>query len=149
MADILLPQEIADHLLSLDKIKSNNDTYEFPDDSGGKLIIPLVSKESQEEFHLDVWRGGINLKKGRYQNRGRKTIILARIDFEGAPHRNPDDEEISCPHLHVYREGYGDKWAYPLPESFQDHDNKWNLFQDFLRYCNIVEPPDFRRGLFG
>ncbi|HEY7442131.1 MAG TPA: hypothetical protein VH701_06920 [Vicinamibacterales bacterium] len=33
----------------------------------------------------------------------------------GAPHRNPDDEEIPCPHLHLYREGYGDSLGDAAP----------------------------------
>ncbi|KJU85379.1 prophage protein [Candidatus Magnetobacterium bavaricum] len=42
-----------------------------------------------------------------------RKIILLRLCFGGHPHRNPDDTEISSPHLHRYREGYADKWAYP------------------------------------
>jgi hypothetical protein len=71
--------------------------------------------DKREHFHLDVSRGRIDLLKGKYQNRSRQAIILVRLDFGGKPHRNPDDEEIACPHLHVYREGYGDKWAMPVP----------------------------------
>jgi hypothetical protein len=27
-----------------------------------------------------------------------------RLDLDAAPHRNPDDQEIACPHLYVYRD---------------------------------------------
>jgi Family of unknown function (DUF6978) len=51
----------------------------------------------------------------------RGVAIPARLDFRGAPHRNPDDEEIPCPHLHLYRESYGDRSLMPLPaEQFSD-----------------------------
>ncbi len=33
--------------------------------------------------------GGLILAKGKIQNRARTTMVLARIDFGGAPHRNP------------------------------------------------------------
>jgi len=63
-------------------------------------------------------------------------------------HRNPDNTEVACPHLHVYREGYGDKWAMPLDDLFADTTDLMNLLEDFMRYCNIIEPPIIQRGLF-
>jgi hypothetical protein len=67
----------------------------------------------------------------------------------GAPHRNPDDEEIGVPHLHLYREGFGDKWAVPLPaDRFRNPTDVWVTFEDFLRFCNITQPPHVERGLF-
>ncbi len=76
-------------------------------------------------------------------------IVLARLDFAGPPHRNPDGEEVGSTHLHLYREGYGDKWAYPVPaERFPNLRDPWLTLDDFMRYCRIVEPPRIRRGLF-
>ena len=75
--------------------------------------------------------------------------ILARLDFGGATHRNPDGEEIGSPHLHLYREGFGDKWAFPVPsDSFADLEDPWRTLEDFMQFCNIIEPPVIRRGLF-
>jgi hypothetical protein len=89
------------------------------------------------------------LTKGTYQNRARGVAILARLDFGGAPHRNPDDQEVPCPHLHLYREGYGDRWAVPLPaERFSDASDSWLLLLEFLQFVNVTVPPDVRRGLF-
>jgi hypothetical protein len=51
--------------------------------------------------------------------------------------------------LHVYREGYGDKWAIPIPaEAFRDTRDIWVTLEDFLRYCNVTQPPNIERGLF-
>jgi hypothetical protein len=37
----------------------------------------------------------------------------------------------------------------PLPdESFSDSADVMNLLDDFMRYCNIIEPPIIQRGLF-
>jgi hypothetical protein len=75
--------------------------------------------------------------------------VLVRLDFGGAPHRNPDGEEIGSPHLHLYREGYGDKWAVPVPEDrFENLSDPWQTLEDFMRYCNVVQSPMIRRGLF-
>jgi len=149
MSDAWLTQVLADHFLGLEKYRIDDVRHPFPDDAGGRINLHLKSADEREDFQLDLWRGGINLKKGTYQNRSRKTIILARLDFDGPPHRNPDGEEVGSPHMHVYKEGYGDKWAYPLPESFINADDRWQLLQDFMTHCNIIRPPLFNRGLFG
>jgi len=148
VSDLNLAQSDADALLALEKHKVDNTVHEYPI-LGGPLKVPLISRDRREEFLLDVYQNQINLAKGTYQNRARRVVILARLDFGGAPHRNPDDEEIPCPHLHLYREGFGDKWAVPVPpEAFPSIADRWQTLQDFLRYVNVTDPPDFRRSLF-
>jgi hypothetical protein len=96
---------------------------------------------------LDITKGGISLERRTYQTRARHIVILARLDF-GSPHRNPDGEEIGVPHLHRYLEGYGDKWAHAVPaEHFQNLSDLWQTLFDFMRFCNVVEPPDIQREL--
>lgn len=147
MVDIDLTQDEADALIALHKRKTNDDVIYYPD-QGGSLIIPLISIDKKENFLLDIRRGRIDLKKATYQNRARQTIILVRLDISGAPHRNPDGEEVSCPHLHVYREGYGAKWASPVSrDKFGDIGDLWQSLVDFMRYCNITEPPDIQKGI--
>lgn len=148
MADISLTQAEADALLAMEKHRVDDLTYDYPD-LGGYLRIPLQTPDKRESFFLDISRGQINLAKGKYQNRARGVVILARLDFGGAPHRNPDDEEIPCPHLHLYREGFGDKWAIPVPtETFTDTSNRWQTLFEFMAYVNITLQPDIRQGLF-
>ena len=143
-----LTQAEADGLLAMEKRRADDRVWDLPD-LGGRESIPLVSVDGREDFFLDLQRGRINLAKGSYQNRGRQVVILARLDFRGPPHRNPDGEELGADHLHIYREGYDDKWARPVPdEFFSDLDNPWKVLQDFIRFCNIVEPPNIRQGLF-
>jgi MoaA/NifB/PqqE/SkfB family radical SAM enzyme len=72
-----------------------------------------------------------------------------RLDIDGAPHRNPDGELIPCPHLHIYRENFGDKWAYPLPQGkFRNLSDLFRTFEDFMAECNVVDPPRMQAGLF-
>lgn len=143
-----LSQAEADDLIALPKQREDTREWDYPV-LGGKISIPLVSLDHREKFVLDLSRGRINLAKGTYQNRGRGVVILARLDFGGAPHRNPNGEEVASPHLHVYREGFGDKWAFPAPrETFTDLSDLWQTLQDFMRYCNVVEQPMFQKGLF-
>ena len=148
MTDANLTQEEADKLLAMDKRRVDSVRRDYPD-LGGRITAPLVSADGREQFFLDVRRARIDLRKGTYQNRGRQVAILARLDFGGAPHRNPDGKEVGSPHLHLYREGFGDKWAFPVPAfSFSNFDDAWRMLEDFMRFCNITEPPVIKRGLF-
>lgn len=148
MADLNLTQAEADALIALAKHRVDATQWAYPD-LGGAISVPLVSADRREQFLLDLRRGRIDLAKGTYQNRGRHVVVLVRLDFGAAPHRNPDGEEIGSPHLHIYREGFGDKWAVPVPgDRFADLTNPWRTLEDFMRFCNIVEPPIIRRGLF-
>lgn len=148
MADSALNQAEADALIAMEKRRANKNQWNYPG-FGEQVTVPLISTDGREEFLLDLHRARINLTKGTYQNRSRQVVVLVRLDFGGAPHRNPDGEEIGSPHLHLYREGFGDKWAFPVPsDRFSDMGNSWQMLQDFMQFCNIVEPPIIQRGLF-
>ena len=148
MTDSVLTQKEADALLAMEKHRTDMAEREYPD-LGGVVVVPLVSTDSRERFFLDLRRGRIDLHKGTYQNRARNVVILARLDFGGDPHRNPDGVEIGSPHLHLYREGFGDKWAIPAPlDRFSNLQDLWLTIEDFMLFCNVVEPPNIRQGLF-
>lgn len=148
MADMHLTQAEADALLAMAKHRSDEERYVFPM-GGQSLSIALRSADHREHFLLDLHRARINLAKVKFQSRARQVVVLARLDLGGAPHRNPDDTEVPAPHLHLYREGYGHRWAYPVPaERFRDVADPWRTLEDFMAYCNIVEPPIIERGLF-
>lgn len=146
---IFLTQEEADVLLRMEKVQADSKTRKFPN-SGGKCEVPLISSVGigREHFLLDIYRGRIGVKT-TLQTRGRKVVRLARLDFGGAPHRNPDGREIAAPHLHLYREGYEDKWAYPLsPAHFSGNGDKRTLLEEFLQYCNIAKI-SIQWGMYG
>ena len=147
MASNDLTQSEADALIALEKRRVDDKIWRYAG-MGGSVSVPLTSTDSSENFVLDLRRGRINLGKGSYQNRGRRVVPLVRLCFGGAPHRNPDDAEVGSPHLHIYREGYADRWAIVVPgDRFTDLADQWQTYQDFLEYCNIVEPPNIERGL--
>ena len=148
MADMNLTQAEADALIGMEKHRVNEDRSDFPM-AGQSLVLPLQSADKREQFVLDMSRGRIDLLKVKMQNRGRQVIVLVRLDLGGAPHRNPDDEEIPAPHLHVYREGYGDKWAIPVPaDRFTATSDLWATLREFMQFCNVTQPPYIERGLF-
>ena len=147
MANYDLTQADANTLIALEKRRVDDNVWDYPG-LGGGVSIPLVSVDEREQFFLDLRRSRIDLAKGSYQNRGRRVMPLIRLCFGGPPHDNPDGVEIKSPHLHVYREGYGDKWAFPVPgDRFVNLSDQWQTFHDFMGFCNIVQPPNVRRGL--
>ncbi len=148
MADINSTQDEADKLMAMEKRAVDEKEWLFPS-PGDRVAIPLTSLDKRESFMLDVTRAQIKLTKATYQNRARVAIILMRLDLDGPPHWNPDGVEIPCPHLHIYREGYGDKWAIPAPVAI--YTNTLDLFSTcdaFMRHCNIIDPPEIQKGLF-
>lgn len=60
-------------------------------------------------------------------------IALARID--NVAHTNPDGTKLSGAHIHLYREGFADKWAYPI-ENF-NFDDANDSFLKFLAQVNF------------
>jgi hypothetical protein len=150
----MLTQSESDDLVNLPKMKKSDDSYGFPR-PGESLTIPIISHNGQENFLIDISRGRIRLTKCSYQERYQTIIILVRLDLDGPPHTNPDvvnvplsylthynGQTINCPHLHLYVEGFVDKWAIPAPnDEFSDITNRYDTLQDFFRYCNVVEPP--------
>lgn len=148
MADINLTQAEADALIAMEKHRCDEERSDFPM-GGQSVVIPLQSPDRREQFLLDLSRARIDLLKVKMQNRARQVVVLVRLDLGGAPHRNPDAEEIATPHLHIYREGFGDKWAIPMPaERFRNPADVWATYEDFLRFCNVTQPPHIERGLF-
>ena len=147
MSDSSLPQAEADALIGIEKHRVDDTSYLFP--ATGSLTVPLQSPDRREQFELDIYRGRIDLSKATYQERGRQIVVLVRLDIAGPPHRNPDDEEVPCPHLHIYREGYGDKWAEPAPASvFANTSDLWTTLDEFMQYCRVTKPPLIEQGLF-
>lgn len=148
MADLDLTQDEANALIAMEKHRLDDTLFVFPN-PGYRLSVPLISADKRESFLLDIARGQIKLTKATFQNRARQVVILLRLDLDGPPHRNPDDEEVPCPHLHIYREGFGDKWAVPAPaDIYTNTADLFQTFEAFLKHCNVTQSPNFQRGLF-
>jgi hypothetical protein len=150
MVEFYLSQAEADFLISTEKHRLDHKQWDYPG-LGGTIRIPMISFDKREHFVLDISRGSINLQKGKYQTRCRQSIVLLRLDFGGHPHQNPDGQEVSSPHLHMYREGFGDKWAFPMGQFktfFPAIENYWETLDHFMKFCNITRKPFINRGLF-
>jgi hypothetical protein len=102
----------------------------------------LAALDDRERFLLDVWRGTLRLTKLKFQNRVRTVVVLVRLDVDGAPHTNPDGQKLSGTHLHLFREGYDDKWAFAVDaNAFTLLSDPGTTFQEFCAFCKIESPP--------
>jgi len=109
---------------------------------GADDTYELADPNDREKFLLDVWRGTIRLSKLKFQNRVRAAIVLVRLDVDGAPHTNPDGQQLPGTHLHLFREGYDDRWAFPIDVSqFTMLSDPGTTFQEFCGFCKIESPP--------
>jgi hypothetical protein len=148
MTELLLTQKEADVLLAMEKTALGTSLIDLPD-LGGTVDILLYAEKGREEFVLNYTRHSINLSKRNHHFRARKVIGLARLDLDGPPHRNPDGQEVGSRHLHLYREGFGLKWAFEIPDnSFSNLADSFVTLEEFLIFCNVTKLPNITRGLF-
>lgn len=146
----MLEQVTADELIRCDKEIIEKDII-FPKQND-ILILNLICINSSEKLLLDINRKGtFKLTRCTYQNRYQTNAQLVRLDIDTKPHRNPDHEVISPTHIHIYKEGYGDSWAYPLnniPDMeyniFTNTSNLVETFMDFCMFCNISKIPSIQ-----
>lgn len=142
----MLTQVEADILIAMQKTFSELVTITLP--AGTDQTHELIGADKKERFLLDLSRGTIRLSKVKFQTRGKIAIVLVRLDVDGSPHSNPDGSYIGRTHIHLYREGFDDKWAYPIdPAIFTSPTDINETFRSFCGYCNIIELPSFQEDL--
>jgi len=144
----MLTQQRADELMAMVKELVDQSPIQFPV-PGEIRQLEAKSKDLRESFLFDVnRRGRIRVTKCTYQERHAVVDILLRLDVDGPPHQNPDGEVVPCPHLHVYREGFADKWAFPLPTDFTASADLVRTLQEYLRFCHVNSIPEVQRRAF-
>lgn len=153
-----LTQIEADLLLGMPKdFGAKLSAIDFPRVQAFSAEYELRGVGSPERFLLDLERGNRKRARLKFQTRARKIYILARIDIDGRPHRNPFDaphrpgERFTGTHVHLYREGFADRVAFlpvDLPEFAQPagaDDVAWLL--TFLRFCRVATIPAIQEGI--
>jgi len=142
----MLTQAEADALIAMRKAFIRPGTISMP--PGADQTYELIGDDRRERFLFDLSRGTFRLSKLKFQTRGKKVFVLVRLDIDGAPHTNPDGAKIDGSHIHIYREAYEDKWAYPIdPQKFRNLSDIQQTFLDFCQYCSIQDAPPFQEGL--
>ncbi len=141
MGHLDLTQAQADALIAMEEHRASDRDSGFPA-RGQSISLPLLSSDGREQFLLDLSRRQLDLSKVKMQTRARRVVVLVRLALGGPPHHNPHGQEVGTPHIHWYRAGYGDKWAFPVAANrFRDLTDLHRTLADFLRYCNVTRPP--------
>ena len=117
--------------------------------AGQSLVVPLQSAVKREQFLLDLSRGRIDLLKVKMQNRGRQVWCLCGSIW--AVHLTGTRMAKRFPYrtcTSIARDT-GDKWAVAVPsDRFTSNDRCLAHVGEFMRFCNITQPPHIERGLF-
>ncbi|WP_298014080.1 DUF6978 family protein [uncultured Megasphaera sp.] len=138
-----LTQREADTLREIEKAFINPASVRLPERQE-KQIYNLWYRRNdrrKDDMAISAFRGKKNPRKVSFRLLYAQGIMLARIDTQDiTSHTNPDGTRIEPlePHIHIYKEGYGDKFAYPLPTEFNHTDDIIGLFMDFLAYSNVI-----------
>ena len=137
-----MTQADADRLLALDKRFDEPDPLEM---APGKWTRNLTAVDLRERFLFDYFRGRIIFAKYRYQMRHGATEILVRYCSQ-RKHTNPPNPHhtgrFDGPHVHLYREGYDDKIAFPVSEvGIDDTSDATRVLTLILRFCHVVTIP--------
>lgn len=104
--------------------------------------------DSNNLFLLDFYRGSFELSRYTYNKRYRQTIILLRYD-NGGRHTNPDGASFEGPHIHLYKEGYNDKFAYPISDiEIEESDTIEVVLNKILHFCNVTKLPSIEIPMF-
>ena len=138
-----LTQEEADTLSVIEKLLTNPNSIRMPEQGTTKIYPVHYFREGKRNNDMSVstYRGTIDARKVSYRLLYNNNIVLIRIDTHyRTKHINPDKTVIQPmqPHIHLYSEQHGDKYAYPLPQEFSDTEDIIALFLDFLSYSHII-----------
>ncbi len=108
---------------------------------GDSVSFDVKANDSANIYTIGIFRGSVNSRKMNYNARIKlnNTTLLELHINAGNRHMNPDGELVTGNHWHIYREGYGHSYAFPVPD-ISDHD-----FVDvtirFLERFHVVERP--------
>ena len=103
---------------------------------------------TKEVFLLDFYRGSFELSKYTINKRYRQTVILLRYDNNGR-HTNPDGVLFEGAHVHLYRDGFNDKFAFPVSDIGVDNsDSMETVFIKIMHFCNVKKIPIIEVSMF-
>ena len=128
-----LSQEAADTLRIIEKYLTDPELVKMPPpvDTHIHSVHYQHDDRRMDNMKISTYRARKNRLKVSYRLLYNGNVMLIRVDTQDAtPHTNPDKKITIAPrepHVHIYREGYGDKFAYPLPKEFHDTENISNL----------------------
>ena len=105
----------------------------------------VTGRDDGEGFAIALFRGRRNPDKHEISARvTRSGIQLMRLCVNGTPHVNPDGTRPGRTHLHIYREGFDARVAYPVDIASPDFVGDTMLLLDRF---NVIDKPHFQEGM--
>jgi len=137
------------HLIRLPKRFTDIAQVIIPQSGEFEHRSDLAAIGGRDTFILDISRAAIRMTRCKSQTRYARNIILIRVDLDGSPHENPDGTDVGRSHVHIYRAGWDDKWAYPLSEykGFASCSTLVELVRSFCRYCGVTSDIPYQEGI--
>ncbi|MDD6716645.1 MAG: hypothetical protein PUF49_09750 [Firmicutes bacterium] len=134
-----LTQVQADTLMSMQKHFKESDIKISK--VGESNVFELSDGEGENSFYFDIDRRGKIEFKTKFQERYETNDVLVRLDLNSPDHINPDGSKVGRYHIHIYKEGYADRWAYNINEyGFKIDAPFRDNFYRFCNFCNIEIP---------
>ncbi len=135
---MILDQAMADGLIATRKVFIDKKplTVNRPYNEQKEL---RSERDPYEVFYLNITQTAIEF--GRYFTVTRffqTPLVRACLDPD-AVHPNPDGTKIKGAHIHLYRQGYKDRFAYPLSEKGFTNTEIVPFLKEFLKFCNIED----------
>jgi len=160
----LSPQEVL-RLINLEKVCVEDGSRSLHE---SKFTCDMTSTNGREIFQLDFSRGKIDLRY-KMQTRHNTIYSLLRLDIGSSTYHDNPRVHIECeeddpfysvhkeyigyhfavgePHMHIFRDGFGDRWAYPIPAEFENIENLNSTFEAFMKFSNIIKGPRTYKGI--
>lgn len=115
---------------------------------GFKYKDKLVNDNSKNSYNLHLNYGRIDVDKvsiTTVHNESGK--VLVRLDLNPRKHINPDGTIVDTDHVHIYKEGYDERFAYPLDSEefkniFPDKENMALLLKSYLDFIKTISIPE-------
>ncbi|MCI6795388.1 MAG: hypothetical protein MR581_05365 [Lachnospiraceae bacterium] len=141
-----LTQTQADALIAMKKIFNGRNRKIAK--SGESGIFELSDEKGKNTFYFDIDRRGKIEFKCKFQERYETNDVLVRLDINSPDHMNPDGTKVGRNHIHIYREGYADRWAYDIDKyGFEIYNSFQEYFYRFCEFCNIIVPDNIQMVL--
>lgn len=101
----------------------------------------IESLSTKDKFQLDYRHSKIEIRKYSFNHRTRISVVLLRYCAQKR-HTNPDGKVFDGPHLHLFCEGYDDKFAFNVEDILGIdplNASKEEVLEKLLEYCHIAK----------
>lgn len=139
--------EIEELIYEIKEFSKKIQTINLQCKNGYKFKEELNSNDGKNTYNLYLSYGKINIEKisiNTVHKQSNKVIV--RLDLGNQRHINPDGTIITSDHIHIYKDGYDEKFAYTLDSNefkslFPDRKDRTALLKAYLEFIKVMSIP--------